>query len=177
MMKKLAPFAACLFLALPAAHAQHKHVHGEGRLDVVIEQDGFSVDLDLPLDTVVGFERAPRTEKEKAALAGALRTLQDAAPLFLPTPAAQCALHKTEVELPDFKDHGNHGNDGDHTEIEAKYEFRCAAPAALQGIETTLFKSFKRLYRLEARHAGPTGQGAARLTPKNPVLGLTKPGA
>lgn len=174
MMKKLASCAAGLFLALPAAHAQHKHVHGEGRIDVVIERDGFSVDLDLPLDTVVGFERAPRTEKEKAALAEAHRILQDAAALFLPTPAAQCVVRKTEVELPDFKDGGK---DGGHAGIEAEYEFRCAAPAALQGIETTLFKSFKRLYRLEARHAGPAGQGAARLTPKNPLLGLTKPGA
>jgi hypothetical protein len=37
-------------------------------------------------------------------------------------------------------------------------------------VETTLFKSFKRLYRVEARRVGPVGQGAARLTPKNPVL-------
>ena len=57
-----------------------------------------------------------------------------------------------------------------HADIDARYVFHCANPAALKGIETTLFKHFKRLYRLEVQRVGPVGQGAARLTPKQPVL-------
>jgi hypothetical protein len=53
-------------IALPA-HAQH--AHGEGRLDVVIDKDSIAINLELPLDAAVGFERAPRNEREKAALA------------------------------------------------------------------------------------------------------------
>jgi hypothetical protein len=58
----------------------------------------------------------------------------------------------------------------DHGDIDASYVYRCAKPAALKSIETGLFKHFKRLYRLEARRVGPAGQGAARLTPKNPAI-------
>ncbi len=151
-------------LSLPAL-AGKGHVHGEGSLEVVIEKGSLSLRLELPLDVAVGFERAPRNDQEKAALAAAQRVLADPA-LFSTTPAAGCKAEPARIEMPRFD--GN--KPADHADIEASYEFRCATPAALKSVETTIFKSFKRLYRLEARRAGPAGQGAARLTPKNPVL-------
>lgn len=168
--------AAALLLALPLAHAQHKHVHGEGRLDVAIDKNAITLNLELPLDVAVGFERPPKNDKEKAALLAADKTLKDAAALWLPTPAANCTVQSTQVQVPftggDDK-HGHHAHEGEthHADIDASYVFHCASPAALKSVETTLFKNFKRLYRLEAQRVGPAGQGAARLTPKNPVLG------
>lgn len=148
-----------------AAHAGKAHVHGEGKLDLSIERDSLTLTLELPLDAAAGFERAPKTDQEKAALAAAEKALRDPA-LFLPTPAAQCTAQPPQITMPAFD-----GKQGDgHGDIDATYGFRCATPAALKSVETTLFKSFKRLYRLEARRVGPAGQGAARLTPKNPVL-------
>jgi hypothetical protein len=158
--------------ALPA-HAQH--AHGEGRLDVVIDKDSLAINLELPLDAAVGFERAPRNEREKAALAAADKTLKDAAALFMPTSAANCMLLSMEIKVPftgGADNHAHHAHEGEthHADIDANYVFRCANPSALKGIETTIFKSFKRLYRLEAQRAGPSGQSKQRLTPKNPVL-------
>ncbi|MDO9600880.1 MAG: DUF2796 domain-containing protein [Rhodocyclaceae bacterium] len=160
-MKPHSLLLTALLLFLPAAHAQHKH--GEGRLDVSIDKDLITLNLELPLDAAVGFERAPKNDREKAALAATGQTLNDAAALFVPSPAANCAAQSVKVEMPQFS-----GNA--HADIDASYVFRCANPAALKGIETTLFKHFKRLYRLEVQRVGPTGQGAARLTPKQPVL-------
>jgi hypothetical protein len=154
-MKKTAVFLASLCCALPA-YAQHKHVHGEGRLEVSIDKEIVTLHLEMPLDAAVGFERAPKSDKEK--------TLRDAAALWLPTPAAGCAVQSVEVGMPKF-------DGGGHADIDASYVFRCANPAALKGIETTLFKNFGRLYRLETQRVGPAGQGAQRLTPKSPVLG------
>lgn len=164
---------ACL---VPAAHAAKGHAHGEGRLDVAIDKDSITLNLELPLDAAVGFERPPRNDKEQAALAAAARLLQEAAALFQPTPEAGCAVQSAQVHVPftggDDK-HGQHAHAGEthHADIAAGYVFRCASPAALKGIETTLFRHFKRLYRLETQRVGPAGQGAQRLTPKNPVLG------
>jgi len=152
-----------LFAFLPAAHAQHKHVHGEGQLEAIIDGGKISIKLELPLDAAVGFERAPKTDKERAALAETERVLKDGAALFVPTPAAKCTLGKVEVSMPAFKG-------GEHADIDADYDFSCSEPAALKGIETTIFKSFKRLYRLEAQRSGPAGQGKQRLSPKAPVL-------
>lgn len=167
-----------LFIALLAvlpAFAQHKHVHGEGQLAVVIDKDTLTLDLTLPLDAAVGFERPPKNDKEKAALAAADKTLKEAATLWQPTPAANCALQTATVRTPftgGADDHARHAHAGEthHADIEANYVFRCANPAALKGVDTTLFKHFKRLYRLEAQRSGPAGQGKARLTPKQPAL-------
>lgn len=161
-MKFPALIAAALLFSAPVA-AQHKHVHGEGRLDVAIVGDTVTLALELPLDAVTGFERAPRSEKEKAALADAEKRFNDAAALFMPTPAAACTVQSVEVGMPKF-------DGGEHADVAARYVFRCANPAALKDIATTLFKHFKRLYRLETQRVGPTGQGAQRLTPKQPVL-------
>lgn len=161
-MRHALVLASLALLALPL-HAQH--VHGEGRLDIAIEKDRLTINLELPLDVAVGFERAPKSEKEKAALANARQAVADPA-LFLPSPAAACKAEAPTVVLPEF---GKAGGE-QHADIEASHVFRCANPAALRSVETGVFRHFKRLYRLEARRAGPGGQGAARLSPKNPVI-------
>ena len=162
-MNKFALLATTLLLVIPAVHAQHKHVHGEGRLDIAIDKDTITLNLELPLDAAVGFERAPKNDKEKAALAATEKTLNDAAALWLPTPAANCSVQSVEIGMPKF-------DGGEHADVDARYVFRCASPAALKGVETTIFKQFKRLYRLETQRVGPTGQGAQRLSPKQPIL-------
>lgn len=154
--------AVATLLALPAAHAQHKHVHGEGKLDVAIDRETITLNLELSLDAVTGFERAPKNDKEKSVLAAAEKVLNDAAALFVPTAAANCAVQSVQVGMPKF--------DGGHADIDANYVFRCTTPTALKSVETTIFKQFKRLYRLEAQRIGPTGQGAQRLSPKQPML-------
>jgi len=161
-MIRTALFAAAAALSFSAA-AQKAHVHGEGKLDVAIEKDTITLNLELPLDAAVGFERAPKNDKEKAALASMEKTLKDAGSLWLPTAAASCSVQTAEVVMPKF-------DGGEHADADARYVFRCASPAALKSIETSIFKSFKRLYRLEAQRVGPSGQGKQRLTPKSPVL-------
>ena len=145
-----------------AAEHHHQHKHGVGLLEVEVENSEVEIELELPLESAVGFEHLPRNAPEKAALAGAEAVRRDAASLFRPTPEAGCTVVSAKVELPD--------GDDKHEDIEGEYVFRCANPAALKSIETTLFKHFKRLYRLEAERKGSAGRGSARLTPKQPVL-------
>ncbi len=159
-----AGLAALVTHTLPA-HAGKAHVHGEGKLDVVIEKGTLTISLELPLDVAVGFERAPKTDKEKADLAAAEKLLTDTT-LFAPTPAAQCTAQPVALSMPKFDGKSKDG----HADIDATYSFRCAAPGALKHIETGVFKHFKRLYRLEARRVGPDGQGAMRLSPKQPAM-------
>ncbi|WP_172600000.1 DUF2796 domain-containing protein [Sulfuricystis multivorans] len=161
-MPKVLPVLAALTFALPVL-AQHRHVHGEGRLEAVLDQDNVMLELELPLDAAVGFERAPRNEKEKAALDKAVKTLKDAAALWRFPAAAGCVVQDVAIELPKF-------DGGEHADLAARYLIRCSNPAALKEIETTLFTTMPRLYRLEAQRVGPSGQGAQRLTPKAPVL-------
>ena len=157
-----------LLLALSFnAHAAGGHNHGVGNLDVSVEGEQLTLNLELPLDSAVGFERAPKNDKEHSALADAERLLKDATALFVPTPAAGCAIASVTVEVP----YTGKPSEGDgHADIDARYVFRCASPAVLKSVETGLFKQLKRLYRIEARRTTPSGQGAARLSAKQAVI-------
>jgi hypothetical protein len=128
----------------------------------VLDKEMLTLALTLPLDVAVGFERPPKNDKEKAALATTEKTLNDAASLWIPSATANCSVQSVQVGMPKFE--------GGHADIDANYVFRCTTPTALKGVETTIFKQFKRLYRLEAQRVGPTGQGAQRLSPKQPIL-------
>ena len=168
-MRTFLLLASLVTLAAPTlpAHAGKAHVHGEGKLEVIIDRDAITINLELPMDVAVGFERAPKSEKEKAALSAAQKLLGDTAAMVVPTAAAGCTALPAKVTLPSFS--ATQGDDA-HADIDASYVFRCARPTALKTIETGIFKNFKRLYRLEAQRVGPTGQGKQRLTPKSPAL-------
>ncbi|MBK8117922.1 MAG: DUF2796 domain-containing protein [Sulfuritalea sp.] len=163
LLASLATFAA----PICPAHAGKAHVHGDGKLEVVIDKGDIAINLELPMDVAVGFERAPKSEKEKAALSTAEKLLGDTAAMFVPTAAAGCSALPAKVTMPSFG--ATQGGDA-HADIDASYAFRCTSPAALTSIETGIFMSFKRLYRLEAQRVGPSGQGKQRLTPKSPAL-------
>ena len=49
-----------------------------------------------------GFERAPKNEKEKAALSAAEKLLGDTAAMFVPTAAAGCTALPAKVTMPSF---------------------------------------------------------------------------
>ena len=164
---KLPYLLAALTLAFPASAAE-KHVHGAGRIDVAIEAGKIEVELELPLDTLVGFERAPRNEKERAALEAAAATLRDGAGLFLPAAGAACKLTETTVSMP-FAGDAPAGGQG-HADADARYVFECVNAGGTGSLETALFRKFPRLYRLELQRVGPKGQAGGRLTPKAPVV-------
>lgn len=152
------------------ALAARGHAHGVGALDIVVSDTQLSLALELPLDAAAGFERAPKTAAEKAVLEEASKVLNNGAAVFIPTPAAACTLHSTEVRIPFTASDAAQKETGEHADIHAAYVFDCTAPKALKGFETSLFKQFRRLYRIEARRVGPDNQGTGKLTPKSPAL-------
>lgn len=130
------PLALIATLALSfSAHAAGGHHHGTGSVEAAIDGGQIRIALELPLESAVGFERAPKTDKEKAALADAAKLLNDANAVFVPTPAAQCTVESSQVSIP-HTDGAAADKDG-HADVDATYVFRCANPAALKGVETT----------------------------------------
>ena len=95
-------FAAALFaapfLSLSAqAQQQHAHVHGQIRLDVAIDGPTVVIDMESPLDNIVGFERAPKTAAEKKTAEDAIAQLRAADKLFVVDPAANCKLGPVDL--------------------------------------------------------------------------------
>lgn len=180
--------AAMLFgvlqLATFGAVAAGSHEHGTGSLNAAIERAKITIVLALPLDVLVGYERAPRTEKERAALLAAQAQLRESG-LFMPASEAGCVLKSATINVPFTGPLAPRGpsspgsatmpggqavSDGEHADVDAEYVFDCVNAAAGAFVDTTIFKRFPRLYRLDVQRIGLQGQARARLTPKSPAL-------
>lgn len=170
-------FAALLSAGL--AVAEPAHVHGQAALSVAVDGDLLSIGLESPLDNLLGFERAPRSEAERQRVRVAVAQLRDGAAMFGLDPAAQCSLQSVEVDsealAPELlgkpaaaKEAHAHGKDGQHqhADMDVEYVFSCRQMSALNGIEVGLFKAFPKMKRLSVQVAGKGGQSAQRLTPQ-----------
>lgn len=156
----------------PLASAGHSHVHGQARLEATLEGGRLRIEAELPMETLTGFERAPRTDDERDRLARALEALR-APGMFRPSADAGCK-HAGEQQ----RWAGGGGSalpaDDAHTDLQLTHEFDCARPARLTSIDIGLFDAFSRLRRIEARVAGPAGAQARTLGRSRRVLELAR---
>ncbi len=140
--------------------AGHAHQHGVAKMDMVI--DGTRVDfaLEMPLDNLVGFERAPRNADEKKRVDAAVAKLQAADALFRFDAAAGCTLREVKLESGVLQLGGAkppEKSDG-HADLDGDFSFECRQPALVKTVELGLFSAFPRLQRLEVQAATPKGQ-------------------
>ncbi|MDX9885429.1 DUF2796 domain-containing protein [Thauera sp.] len=184
--------ALLVAVGLPSvARAQHTHgahEHGAAELTVALEGRALIVELISPLDNLVGFEHAPASDAQRAALAEAGRRLRDAGAMFALPAAAACKLEHAEIESPwpmagtapapgqGGHAHAGHGHAqsdlGGHEDVVVTYRFSCAQPEALNQLEVRAFVQFPRLRELRVEHATERGQGAAVLVSGAATLAL-----
>lgn len=162
----------------PFAHGgdhghHHAHVHGVARLEVAVEGAHIDLHLESPLEALLGFERAPRNNQERAAVARMHQALKQADKLFAPTAAAGCKLVSVRVEAPvleaGHKEQGHKGKHDEHAghgDLDASFRFTCAQPGGLTGMEVRLADHFPGMRRVDAQVVSAKGQAAARLTAK-----------
>ena len=158
-----------------------------GTLDVLLDGPDLFVDLDVPPAALLGFDRAPASAAERAAMARAHRPL-DAGDLLVPSPAGRCALDQSFATL-------GHGYDdlcsvasggpgrvvpppaasstpGPLPEAAARWSWVCEAPERLERVEVRLFDAFAGLDAVDATLMGPAGNARAELAPQRPTIGL-----
>ena len=156
-LKLMIPAITLLFAG--ASHAQQpageftqqaKHEHGAVTLNLAIEGNSLAVELEAPAINVVGFERAPRTADERAAMSAAAAWLFSGAGMIGVPKAAGCRRDSASLEVPDWakstssRDHAHdhdhdhdHGHDSgeDHADYRASIRYTCSDPAALAWVE------------------------------------------
>lgn len=173
--------AAALALALPAAPAAahgKAHQHGVAAMDAAVEGSTLTVELNTPLDNLLGFERAPRTDAERArvqAMAATLRAPQD---LLRTDAAAGCTARSTTLVSPvlGLGDAPAGGAapaaKGEHADLEASWVFECRSIAELRAVEVGLFGAFPGFKRIDVQVALPGRQARHTLTPQSRRLPL-----
>jgi hypothetical protein len=149
--------AACSSIA-PARAAGHAHVHGIARLDVAVEPTRIVLQLSSPLDNLLGFERAPRTDDERKQAAAVVDRLRKP-DLFQADPAGGCTLKSASLSSAALK-LGNPDpaeEEAGHADIDGTFELACRDATAAKFIDVGLFQ-FARLQRLEVQVVTPRAQ-------------------
>jgi hypothetical protein len=180
-------------------HRQHgAHVHGIAALNLALEGEELHIELHSPAANIVGFEHAPSSEADHAALDKAVATLKDGARLFRFNAEAGCRMetadvtsslldeehgehageHKGDHDHEKEDDHGHqehehegHEHEGEtHSDIKAAYHFECDQPGKLTRLTVELFEAFPGTERLNVQYVIESNQGAEKLTPADHVI-------
>jgi hypothetical protein len=144
-------------------------VHGVAVLDIAVDGGRLTLEFSSPLDNLVGFERLPRTDKEKALASQTMERLRRPEELFVPTAAARCTRIAAMIDVPVW-DAPYKAPKGEHAALTATIEFRCEQPDRMRSLRIMAFDSFPRLKSIDAQVAGGGKQRAARLTGGNRTL-------
>jgi hypothetical protein len=171
-----------LCCALPAQAEEHRqlgaHEHGHARLNIAIEGQALSIELEAPGMDIVGFEHDPGTAEQKAALESAKAKLSDGLKLFAPSPAASCALKSANIsnQSEHEDEHGHEAKSGEehhHSEFRAEYAFECASPDRLTSMTFGYFQEFPNSQELDVSLISPKGQSSFQVARDKPSLNLT----
>ena len=151
-------------LALPAAQAQAQraHVHGQLKLEIAVEGPSVTIAMEAPLDSLVGFERAPRTDAEKKKVETAVAQLRAAERLFKIDAAGNCKLGPVELRSAVLglgkPEPGAKAKDDGHADLHASFGFNCSHAAQTKFIELGLFEAFQGARQIEVQIVTPDGQ-------------------
>jgi hypothetical protein len=158
-------------------HRQHgAHVHGVAALNLALEGNEVQIEFDSPAANIVGFEHAPSSPDDHAALDKAVATLEDGDTLFRFNADAGCRMETATVTSDmldgNHAEHDGHAHDESetHSDIEAAYHFECDAPDKLTRLTIEVFEAFPGMEEIKVQYVIERKQGAAALTAKDYVV-------
>ena len=156
-MNKLTHFTLITALACTGlAQAQgHAHEHGVVKLDIAFELGKVTVQMESPLDNLIGFEHAPRNDAERKRVDAAVMKLRAAEALFKIDPAAGCTLGKVDLRSAPLKlGKAEPGAvDDGHGDLDGDFEFNCTDVSKAGFVDIALFAAFNDMQRIDVQVA------------------------
>lgn len=178
-------------------HAHEAHVHGAWELFAALDESQLSVTMKGPIIDVLGFERLPADEQERAAVETLKDQLGEFELMFTLSDRAGCSLsepvqtflpagfvQEMKSDDPGSHEHNNTTHGQDHAEnkhhheshdvhasdVEINYVFDCTAPSRLTEINVIGFDSFPSIESIDAVFLGDATQIANRLGRNSQIL-------
>lgn len=162
----------------PAASAprpqQHAHVHGVARLGVAVQDKTLTIQLESPLDSLIGFEHRPSTPAQQSAVAALQAKMRAPQSLFSFDVAAGCVLASSQAESAIFQPLAAGAASDEHADLDASFEFQCARPEHLKQLRVGLFAAYPRLKRLDVDVATDKGQFKRELQSPADMVALVR---
>jgi hypothetical protein len=163
----LARLLACAtaLLAPVLTQAEPAHEHGALTLALAVEGAGFTLDLESPLDNLIGFEHAPRSDAQRQAVRTLAQRLRSGA-LFVANTEAGCSVRTVSLAsaaLPAAllgertQAPPEAGHEG-HADLDASLSYVCQHPQALRTLTVKLADAVPGIRRITVQLATPRGQ-------------------
>ena len=117
-MKNIFIVLVCLFVSFQiSAQDRQKdtHEHGAANLMLVIEGDKLQIGIEVPSESLIGFEYFPKSQSDRKNFNEAIKILSDPSKIFSTPDDAECLLVGLNVSQTLFSSKDEHGHD-DHDE-------------------------------------------------------------
>lgn len=161
------PLAACLLAGSPGRADEFvqrpPHEHGRVTINAALEGNELVIEFDSPAVNVVGFEHAPRTDDERAAVQAAATLLHNGRGLFGMPPEARCQFEKTDLKAPQWEQ-GQQDEHEHHADYEARFTYRCGSPGQLEWLQPTLLDKLRNVTEARVNIAAANGQRSEVVT-------------
>jgi hypothetical protein len=141
-----------VWAAISSGASQRAHVHGVGRINIVVEGKQATVEFVAPAEGLYGFEHQARTQAEQEKRDAALARLQEKIStmvVFEANRGCQFVTKKMAVEE-DVEPEHKHGKgqgktqkkSGEHSEVHAEFTVTCEQPLAGSQVRFGVSKVF-----------------------------------
>jgi hypothetical protein len=155
-------------MSAPLSAGPHGHAHGKGEMEITVQDGSIRAIFRTPMESLLGFEHAPKTEAQKTAVTQLKNKLSNPTLFFAPTPAAQCAAGAAEASSTLFAGQVS----GGHSDLEYRFSFKCSNVQALQGLDALLFADYPRLHEIRALVVNNTEQRSVTLKKRSRAIPL-----
>lgn len=135
-------FKVLLFSAMVFAAREHgAHVHGAGEVKMGFDGKKGKIEMEVPADTLFGFEHEAKSKKDKQAKEEALKKLEERiSEMIVFDPALKCEIKKEIFEVNQEKS---------HADVNAEFNVNCQAPVAGSTVSFHFQKVFSRLKKVQ----------------------------
>lgn len=133
-----------------------KHVHGEVTVNIALDGELLTVELDAPAINVIGFEKSPRSDAERQKVAAVDAWLASGRDIAAVPRNAACRLQGADYTPPKLGT--------GHADYRARYTFRCRNATALEWVELWALRRLTGVERAAANVITPTVQRQQELT-------------
>ena len=188
-MKNIFIVLVCLFVSIQiSAQVRQKdsHEHGAANLMLVIEGDKLQIGIEVPSESLIGFEHFPKSPSDRENFNEAIKILSDPSKSFSTPDDAECLLTGLNVSQTLFSgeeedehgheeneeqghdDHDEHGHEDSekgelHSEFRSNYSWNCLHTDEIDSIGNKLFSFFPGIEEIRVNWITTSGQGSLEI--------------
>ena len=190
-MKNIFIVLVCLFVSIQiSAQVRQKdsHEHGAANLMMVMEEEKFQIEFEVPSESLIGFEHFPKSPSDRENFNEAIKILSDPSKAFSTPDDAECLLTGLNVSQNLFssegecgheeedkhghEDNDEHGHEDSekaeiHSEFKSNYYWNCLHIDEIDSIGNKLFSVFPRIEEIRVTWITSSGQGLLELESGN----------